>query len=74
MERHPLAFRTRPTKETDRMNKVEIYRDKDGKHRWRVVCHSNGEIVGASSQGFHDADEARKNIGRLQRAFSEYSV
>lgn len=31
--------------------KFEIYTDKKGEYRWRVTA-ANGEIVGASSEGF----------------------
>lgn len=41
----------------------DIYEDMEGAWRWRVKAH-NGEIVAASSQGFHDEDEAKYNAKR----------
>lgn len=36
------------------------YKDKRGKHRWRLVG-GNHEIVGASTQGFASRQKAREN-------------
>ena len=41
-----------------------IYRDKRGKFRWRLKS-SNGEIVGASSQGFSSPAKAQDNMDLL---------
>jgi len=30
----------------------KIYKDARGKHRWRVTHKKNGEIIGASTQGY----------------------
>ncbi len=40
--------------------KFTIYKDRAGKHRWRLVAE-NGEIVGASSQGFASRQRAKSN-------------
>ncbi len=40
--------------------KFEIYPDKGGRYRWRVTA-KNGEIVGASSQGFATRQGAETN-------------
>jgi len=39
---------------------IEFYKDKAGKYRWRVTAQ-NGEIVGASSQGFASKQKAMEN-------------
>ena len=46
---------------------IEYYQDAAGEHRWRVRAE-NGEIIGASSEGFHDKQEARANLERLRAA------
>ncbi len=45
--------------------KFTIYIDKAGKYRWRVVA-DNGEIVGASSQGFTSRYRCRSNAALLK--------
>jgi hypothetical protein len=47
--------------------RFKIYEDKAGKFRWRVTS-TNGEIVGASSQGFTSRWFARQNAALLRRA------
>ncbi len=42
----------------------ETYTDTAGEHRWRLT-HENGEIVGASSEGFSSEAEANKNAWRV---------
>jgi uncharacterized protein YegP (UPF0339 family) len=42
----------------------EKYTDSAGEHRWRLT-HHNGQIVGASSEGFSSADECAKNAWRV---------
>jgi len=44
----------------------EIYEDDAGEWRWRVKAH-NGEIVAASSEGYHDEAEAKYNAKRSQQ-------
>lgn len=46
--------------ETD---KVKFYRDARGKWRWRRVAE-NGEIVGASTQGYVKKSECQANARR----------
>lgn len=46
---------------------LTVYEDKAGKYRWRVVA-DNGEIVGASSQGFSSRQRARSNAYLLKVA------
>ena len=46
---------------------IEFYKDKAGKYRWRVTG-DNGEIVGASSQGFASKQMAEYNADVLYEA------
>ena len=39
----------------------DIYTDRQGFHRWRVVG-GNGRIIAASSEGFSSAASARRNF------------
>tara|TARA_R100001377_G_C3187193_1_gene109071 strand:- start:287 stop:448 length:162 start_codon:yes stop_codon:yes gene_type:complete len=41
--------------------KWEFYKDAGGKHRWRKTSTVNGEIVGASSQGFSSRQNSVNN-------------
>jgi uncharacterized protein YegP (UPF0339 family) len=41
-------------------HKWEFYQDKVGKHRWRRTA-SNGNIIGASTQGYSSAKDAKEN-------------
>jgi uncharacterized protein YegP (UPF0339 family) len=41
-------------------HKWEFYTDKSGKHRWRRIA-SNGNIIGASSQGYASPKDAKEN-------------
>lgn len=49
--------------------KTGLYQDKAGKWRWRTVGE-NGEITGASSQGFCSPAEARVNANRVRLALT----
>jgi len=42
-------------------NKIEFYEDQAKEWRWRITA-SNGEIVGASSEGFKALGDAEKNL------------
>lgn len=44
--------------------KVEFYKDRTGKHRWKVTG-KNGERIASSSEGFERAAGARKNFSLL---------
>jgi uncharacterized protein YegP (UPF0339 family) len=43
--------------------KTEYYQDKRGEWRWRKLA-SNGQIVGASSEGYVEKKDAQKNANR----------
>jgi uncharacterized protein len=43
--------------------KLEIYKDKKGEFRWRRTA-SNGEIVGASSEGYQSKKHCEENANR----------
>ena len=55
------------------MNTVIITKDKSKRRkvRWSVVA-ANGEIIGASSQGFTRTATCRKNMELLVKALNEY--
>lgn len=44
-------------------DKWEFYEDKSGDHRWRRTA-SNGEKVGASSEGYSSSGDCKANAGR----------
>jgi len=44
-------------------DKFEVYKDKRGEWRWRRQA-SNGNIVGASSEGYKSKKDAEANAGR----------
>lgn len=45
-------------------DKVEIYKDKAGEWRWRMTA-ANGEIVGASTEGYKNKTECFANAVRV---------
>lgn len=50
--------------------KIEKYKDKQGKHRWRVKA-KNGRIILASSQGYTRAENRDKNFEIVKQAIRE---
>ena len=40
----------------------EIYKDKSGKFRWRLI-HSNGQLIANSGKGYTAKQDAAKGIG-----------
>jgi len=50
--------------------KLEYYRDKKGFYRWRIKA-GNGEIIGASTQGYKSKESAQDNIVFLAALFSQ---
>jgi len=44
-------------------DKFEVYQDKRGEWRWRRKA-SNGQIVGASSEGYKKRSDAEANAAR----------
>lgn len=42
---------------------IEVYEDKNGKWRWRVL--SDGGVIGSSHKGFKDKGEVRGNLRSL---------
>lgn len=44
-------------------DRLEFYRDRKGDHRWRRIA-SNGEIVGASSEGYRSKKDCEANANR----------
>lgn len=45
------------------MDKWEIYKDSQGKWRWRRTA-SNGDIVGAATQGYENKEDCIANAKR----------
>jgi len=45
--------------------KFEIYKDKSGEFRWRLV-HVNGNIIADSGQGYKAKENAVKGISSLK--------
>jgi uncharacterized protein YegP (UPF0339 family) len=45
--------------------KFEIYKDKSGGFRWRLI-HTNGNIIADSGQGYKAKEDALKGIGSLK--------
>lgn len=41
---------------------ISTYVDEAGQHRWRLTDPTNGEIVGASTEGFVDERDLERNI------------
>lgn len=50
--------------------RFEIYEDAAGEHRWRVTAR-NGEIIGASSEGYVDRDDCARNATQLAAAIMQ---
>ncbi|RED17921.1 YegP family protein [Pontivivens insulae] len=44
-------------------DKFEVYQDKRGEYRWRRTA-SNGNIVGAASEGYKSKADCEKNMNR----------
>jgi uncharacterized protein YegP (UPF0339 family) len=40
---------------------AEIYKDKKGEFRWRIVSHT-GEIIGASCEGYSSKQSCENNL------------
>lgn len=47
-------------------NTLEFYTDEADKHRWRLTA-SNGEIIGASTQGYSEPIDCIKNMETVAR-------
>ena len=48
---------------------LTFYKDKAGKHRWRIVA-DNGRVVGSSSQGFASRQMAGENADLVRDALT----
>ena len=47
--------------------RIQFYRDARNKFRWRIVAR-NGQIIGASTQGYASKRRMRTNCAEVQRA------
>lgn len=45
---------------------IEVYKDADGDWRWRRRDWANGEITGASTEGYKNKGEAIDNVVETQ--------
>lgn len=52
-------------------DKFEVYKDKRGEFRWRRKA-SNGQIVGASSEGYKSKADCQKNMNRGHNATDKW--
>ncbi len=52
---------------------IEFFQDKAKEYRWRVIAR-NGEIIGASSEGFTTFHNAKKNLGLLVLSVQEIAI
>ena len=48
-------------KGTKRTGKIELYRDDDGKHRWRIIA-SNGRILADSGEGYARSIDCERGL------------
>lgn len=46
------------------MIKITYYIDRAGEYRWRIT-HGNGNIIGASSEGYKNLQGAEDNLKRI---------
>ena len=53
--------------------KFEVYKDKSGKYRWRLVS-SNGQTIATPGQAFSDKRACTDNIESVRRAAANASV
>ena len=49
-------------KGTKRTGKIELYRDDEGKHRWRIRA-SNGRILADSSEAYSREIDCTRSLG-----------
>ena len=52
---------------------IEFLQDTAKEYRWRVTSR-NGEIIGASSEGFSSFQNAKKNLSLLVLAVQEIAI
>jgi len=52
-------------------DKFEVYKDKRGEYRWRRKA-ANGNIVGASSEGYKSKKDAEANMNRGPNASDKW--
>ena len=45
---------------------LELYRDRRGEHRWRLV-HDNGHVIADSGEGYRSKAKARKGLESVKR-------
>lgn len=53
--------------------KFEVYRDKKGEYRWRLLA-SNRQIVADSGEGYTRREDAHRSIGALLKGISDVVI
>lgn len=54
-------------------DKLEIYQDNANEWRWRIIA-SNGEIIGASTEGYINQSDCLNNAHREQQGNDEFEI
>jgi len=52
--------------ENDSKATFELYVDREGNHRWRLV-HDNGNVIADSGEGYASRQKARQGIDSVRR-------
>lgn len=58
---------------TTRKNKAEIYKDRKGEFRWRLLAF-NGKIIDAATEGFKTRASCVGNLKKIAQAFTNFEV
>lgn len=53
--------------------KFEVYRDKDGEYRWRLLF-SNGQIAADSGEGYTRRDDAHRSISTVLKGLNDVVI
>lgn len=56
-----------------RKNKAEIYKDKKGEFRWRLLG-LNGKIIDAATEGFKKRSSCVNNLNKIAKAFTNFEI
>lgn len=52
------------------MDRVLLYTDDEGQHRWKILAPNN-RVIAAASEGFETAEGAKKNLLRCGHKLPE---
>ena len=53
--------------------KFEIYKDKKGEFRWRLIA-SNGQMIANSGEGYKSKDSAKNGIESVQKNAAKAAI